>query len=458
MSKSSKKKKSKPAAEAVRGAVPKQALKETRAQSTTKTKRDPVKTIELSNAGRVEELVPIRHSRMSVSPFTFYRGAAALMAADLGAEPNSGIIVQCCGDCHLLNVGAFATPERNIIVDINDFDETHPAPFEWDIKRLVASLALAGSAAGISASAREKAGFEMARSYQREMAKHAQSRMLDIWYTKVEFDDFINLSNRKFERDRRRKNLSKELTKSSPEALQTKLIEKQKGGVWRFKEMRPLLFHQDDTQMGNVRLAYNNYLKTIPDDLAALLGHFEITDMAMKVVGTGSVGTYCAVVLLVGANDDFLVLQVKEARQSVLEPYTKPSKFENSGQRIVSGQRIMQSASDMFLGWTRGEGARHRHFFIRQLRDVKMSPNPALWDKTTLIQAAGFAGRVLAKAHAKSGEAQAITEYLGKSDKFAKSMGEYALSYAELTEADYELFVEACRSGRLPTEASEVGS
>ncbi len=418
--------------------------------------RDPVAIIESSNAGRVEELVPIRHSRMSVSPFTFYRGAAAVIAADLSTETHSGILVQSCGDCHILNFGAFATPERNIIIDLNDFDETHPAPFEWDLKRLAASLVLAANSAGMSAKSCERAAFEVAASYQKEMLKHADSRLLDIWYSKFDYQAIIDQASRKVLRDKRRKNLAKEVMKSSPEALQKKLIEKKKG-QWRFKEMPPLLYHMPDLTVDFVRNSYAQYLQSLSHDRAGLLGHFELTDIAMKVVGTGSVGTFCAVLLLVGANEDFLILQVKEARQSVLEPYMGASKFENHGQRIVVGQRIMQSASDLFLGWTKGDGKAQRHFYIRQLRDVKMSPNPAIWDKASLYQAGAFAGQILAKAHAKSGQSREISNYIGKGDRFAKAMAKYAMTYAETTESDYKLFIDACRSRRLPTEASVVG-
>ncbi len=408
------------------------------------TRRDPVEIIEKTNEGRLQELVPIRHSRMSISPFTFYRGAAAVMAADLAAQPNSGVIVQCCGDCHVLNFGAFATPERNIIIDLNDFDETHPAPFEWDIKRLAASLVLAGNSISMSTKTCQKAAFEMAQSYQIEMAKYAKTRLLDVWYSKIDYQSFIESADHEIA-VRRRKNLNKEITKSSPESLQKRLIERHNGS-WRFKEMPPLLYHAPELSE-KVFKAYDKYLESLSPDRSGLLKHFELTDIAMKVVGTGSVGTFCAVVLLVGANDDFLILQVKEARQSVLEPYTAPSKFENNGLRVVVGQRIMQSASDMFLGWT--AGATKRQFFVRQLRDVKMSPNPANWTKYTMLQLSNLAGKVLAKAHAKSGEAAAIADYIGKSYRFASSISEYALSYAELTQSDYKLFTDACRSGRL---------
>ncbi|MBP9093137.1 DUF2252 domain-containing protein [bacterium] len=415
-------------------------------------RRDPIEIIEQSNEGRLQALVPIRHSRMSISPFTFYRGAASVMAADLAAEVSSGVIVQCCGDCHVLNFGGFATPERNIIIDLNDFDETHPAPFEWDIKRLVASLVLAGNSIAMSSKTCQKAAFEMAQSYQIEMAKYAKARLLDIWYSKIDYQSFIDSADHELAA-RRRKMLNKEITKSSPESLQKKLIE-ECNGSWRFKEMPPLLYHAPELTI-KVHEAYEQYLESLSPDRSGLLGHFDLVDVAMKVVGTGSVGTFCAVLLLVGANDDFLVLQVKEARKSVLEPYTAASKFQNSGQRVVVGQRIMQSASDMFLGWA--EGARERQFFVRQLRDVKMSPNPARWNKFTMLQLSNFAGRVLAKAHAKSGEAEAIAGYIGKSDKFANSMSEFALSYADVTASDYKLFTDACQSGRLATESSIVG-
>lgn len=424
-----------------------------RATATARSERDPVAIIEQTNEGRDLQLVPTRHSRMLVSPFTFYRGAAAIMANDLAFEQNSGVTVQCCGDCHILNFGAFATPERNIIVDFNDFDETDPAPFEWDIKRLASSLVIAANSVGMSARTGEKAAFELARSYQKQMAKHASERLLDVWFSKLDLQELIEKGNKE-DRERVKKQLSKELIKSSPEVLHQKLTEK-KNGVWRFKEIPPLLYHVQDIEMKNVRKAFDVYLQSLSADRQSLLRHFEIADIARKVVGTGSVGTYCGVLLLVSANDDLLVLQVKESRKSVFEPYLGASEFANHGQRVVIGQRIMQSASDMFLGWTMGR--EDRHFYLRQLRDVKMSPNPALWSKSSILDIAMFAGKVLAKAHAKSGEASKISEYLGTGEKFAESMTKYAVKYAEQTDTDYRLFAEACRSRRIPTEASSVG-
>ncbi len=419
-----------------------------------RSKRDPVEIIEQTNEGRDQDLIPTRHTRMMVSPFTFYRGAAAIMANDLAIETNSGVFVQSCGDCHILNFGAFATPERNIIVDFNDFDETHPAPFEWDLKRLAASLVIAANSVGLSAKVGEKAAFELARSYQKEMAKHAKARLLDVWFAKLDLQTLIDKNPDKENRERVKKDLSKELIKSSPDVLHQKLTEKKKGN-WRFKEMPPLLYHAKDIEMKNVRKAYDLYLQSLSADRQSLLRHFEIADIARKVVGTGSVGTYCGVLLLVGANDDLIVLQVKEARKSVFEPYLGASEFPNHGQRVVIGQLIMQSASDMFLGWTTGQ--HDRHFYLRQLRDVKMSPNPAMWNKTVIVALAAFAGQVLARAHAKSGKSSAISEYLGSGEKFPASIAKYALSYAEQTDTDYRLFVEACRSRRIPTEASSVG-
>ncbi len=418
-------------------------------------KRDPVDLIAQGNEGRDQSLIPIRHSRMLVSPFTFYRGAAALMANDLALEPHSGIKVQCCGDCHILNFGAFATPERNIIADFNDFDETLPAPFEWDLKRLATSFVIAADSVGLSSKAGEKAALQLVISYQTTMAKYAKQRLLDVWHEKQNFDEFLDKARDKDGRARGKKYLNKELIKSSPDVLQQKLLEKQ-GRNWRFKEMPPLLYHDSFLDLKQVRMSFEGYLQSLSSDKQSLLRHFEIVDIARKVVGTGSVGTFCGVLLLEGENDDLLILQIKEARQSVLEPYLGASEFKNHGQRVVIGQRIMQSASDMFLGWSVGQKTRV-HYYIRQLRDVKLAPNPAMWNKITMWDIAIIAGKVLAKAHARSGAARAIAEYLGDSDKFAKSIAEYALSYAAQTDADYRLFAEACQSKRLPTEASSVG-
>ncbi|MBX9690213.1 MAG: DUF2252 domain-containing protein [Candidatus Obscuribacterales bacterium] len=241
--------------------------------------------------------------------------------------------------------------------------------------------------------------------------------------------------------------MAKERRKSAPEVLAQKLVTR-KNGRLKFREMPPLLFHRLDISEQNVARTYERYLNSLQEDKVALLKHFEIVDYATKVVGTGSVGTFCAVALLVGPNDDHLILQVKEARRSVLEPYTRPCAFDNQGQRIVVGQRTLQSASDMFLGWSLGENG--KHFYVRQLRDIKMSPNPALWTKPHLPKVTSFAAKILAKAHAKSGEAAAIRDYIGRGDKFAKDIAKYAISYAAQTECDYEDFSRACASGILP--------
>lgn len=425
-----------------------------RSRSSTAAKKDPVQIIADSNEGRLLDLVPIRHSRMLVSPFTYYRGAAAVMAADLAEEDTSGILVQSCGDCHILNCGAFATPERNVIIDLNDFDETHPAPFEWDLKRLAASMVLALTSVGMPVSMGQCMAYDLGRAYQAQMASYADERLLDIWYSMIDYQKFVDKALTKSRRKFLKENLAKEQRKSSPEVLEQKLVEK-KNGQYRFKELPPLLFHRNDIKEQSIQKAYDLYLKSLPGDRSALLKHFEVVDFATKVVGTGSVGTFCGVLLLVGPHDDLLILQVKEARPSVLEPYTQPCKFDNHGQRIVVGQRIMQSASDMFLGWSMGD--RGRHFYVRQLRDVKLSPIPASWTKRSLPNIANFAGMILSKAHAKSGEAPAIAEYIGKGDKFAKALAKGAVAYAAKTEADYKLFAEACSSGKLPTAQTEVG-
>ncbi|HZT35001.1 MAG TPA: DUF2252 family protein, partial [Nitrososphaera sp.] len=327
-------------------------------------------------------------------------------------------------------------------------------PFEWDLKRLAVSFVIAAASVGLSAKAGERAVLELTSSYQKAMAKFAKRRLLDVWHEKQNFEEFLENARDKEARARGRKYLSKELIKSSPDVLQEKLLEKQ-GGKWRFKELPPLLYHDPHVDLKHVRIAFDGYLQSLSADKHALLKHFEIVDIARKVVGTGSVGTFCGVLLLEGDNDDLLILQIKEARNSVLEPYLGESEFDNHGQRVVIGQRIMQSASDMFLGWTVGKTG--LHLYLRQLRDVKLAPNPAMWNKTTMWDIAIIAGKVLAKAHARSGAARAIAEYLGDSDQFAESMAVYAQAYAELTYSDYRLFAEACQSKRLPTEASSVG-
>ena len=413
--------------------------------------RDITRVLEESNKGRVPELIPIRYGRMLTSPFTFFRGSAALMAQDLAGTPNSGFIVQACGDCHIQNFGVFATPERKIVVDINDFDETLPAPWEWDVKRLAASLVLAATANKFSAGLGQEAAFLMAQAYSRYMSELSQLSSLQVWYSHIEVDKAMGIAMS--ETRRRMQGLLKEgMAKSSIEVMMDKLTVKVDGQP-RFKDIPPLLCHIEDWKVGHEsKQAFDEYLKTLPEDRRVLLDNFKMVDLARKVVGIGSVGTVCGIVLLVGSDNDALILQIKEARKSVLEPYVGASKYSHQGQRVVCGQKLMQAASDMFLGWTTGRAPARRHFFVRQLRDVKIGVNTAYWSKQDFKVLPKLVGEILARAHARSGDAAVMLGYLGKSDAFAEAMAAYGADYAKQTERDYLQFVKACKAGILKAQ------
>jgi uncharacterized protein (DUF2252 family) len=405
--------------------------------------------IEDANKGRIHELIPIRYGRMLASPFSFYRGTAALMAYDLNNLPRSNIELQICGDCHILNFGAFATPERNVIVDINDFDETIRGPWEWDVKRLAASFVLAARSINLPDAAGKQAAVTMVRSYKESMLSYANMTYLDTWYSKIQYDDFARaIAGRG--RQTQKRTLEKAELKSSPKALLDKYTEGQDGGH-KFKEMPPLLYHVSKDEVQIAQHAYSSYLQTLPEERRVLLERYETADIARKVVGIGSVGTLCAVLLMKASKRDFMILQIKEARPSALQPYVRKSPYIHQGQRVVVGQRIMQSASDIFLGWTTGrkEG---RQFFIRQLRDVKLSVIPDDWDRAQIMDVAKFAGLVLAKAHARSGDPAVLSGYMGKSNAFEKAIAKFSVMYADQTELDFEEFSKACRTGRLKCE------
>ena len=413
--------------------------------------RDVIEIVEKSNDGRIKELVPIRYARMLQSPFTFFRGSAALMAADLAQTPSMGQFVQACGDCHLQNFGAFATPERNIVVDINDFDETLPAPWEWDVKRLATSYVLAAIDNKYDMDFGQEAAFIMAQSYREYMSELSKMSVMEVWYSHIHQDDLVDQVSPDTAK-RALKIREDAVRKSSPELLMEKFTTSSDGSL-RFKEMPPLLCHMEGVSAGLAeKEAFTEYLNTLSDDRRFLLEKFEVVDIARKVVGIGSVGTLCGVILLVSSEDDVLVLQIKEARKSVLEPFAGASRYTHHGQRIVQGQRLMQAASDIFLGWVTGIRKPFRHFFIRQLRDVKISANSALWSKRDFKVMAKAMGQILARAHARSGYPAVLNGYLGKSDEFETAIAAYALEYATQTSRDHMVFQKACKSGRLPVQ------
>ncbi len=366
-------------------------------------RRDPLSLLEASNKGRIPELIPIRYGRMVKTPFTFYRGAALNMAADLAGMPATGLQVQACGDCHLLNFGDFATPERRVIFDVNDMDETLPAPWEWDVKRLAASVVLACRNNGFSERAARDAALSCVRSYREHMAEFAQMSVLDVWYSSIEVEKTLPTLRDKETRQRHQRLLAKARARSVQEHDFPKLAALA-GKKPVIKDNPPLIYHPQneggEALLTRAREAFGAYRESLQEDRRVLLDRFELKDIAIKVVGVGSVGTFCAVMLLMASDRDPLFLQVKEARRSVLEPYAGRSVYPNHGQRVVNGYRLMQSASDIFLGWTKGKLG--RHFYVRRLKDMKISPMVELFKPVMMTQYAEICARTLARAHARS--------------------------------------------------------
>jgi uncharacterized protein (DUF2252 family) len=413
--------------------------------------RDPLALIEQSNQGRVEKLLPIRFTRMAESAFAFFRGTAILQAHDLKGTPSAGVTVQCCGDCHLMNFGGFATPERALVFDINDFDETHPGPFEWDVKRLAVSFVLAARWLEFSdADARQPLQALLA-AYRTTQARFAEMTVLETWYARIAFDDVLhNPANDPKYLKRLKKAVEKARENTSEHVFHkiTTTVE----GKPRIVDQPPLLYHADPAEfdVGRDVLPFlANYRSSLSRDRQALFDRYQLVDGAYKVVGVGSVGTRCYILLFLGNQDDHLFLQVKEARPSVLEGLAGPAEFANNGERVVSGQRLMQAASDIFLGWSR---APQGDFYIRQMRDMKLAPNLAGYTLAMLTDYADLCGRGLARAHAKSGEAATITGYLGNGSAFDEAVTHYALAYADQVAKDYDRFKAATRSGRFPVE------
>ncbi len=417
---------------------------------------DPVALLQSQDAMRVPELVPIRWGRMSASPFTFYRGAALLMASDLSATPDSGLTVQACGDAHLLNFGIFASPERTLLFDVNDFDETLPGPWEWDLKRLVTSLVLAGRDAGFNAAETRDAALAAARSYRERMAGYAEMADLDVYYSKVAAEEIVRLAKKTagVSKGGVEQVLAKARTRDSLHAL-TKLTNTV-DGMPRIIDAPPLIAHlsveQADLEQV-ARKAFADYRATLQEDHRQLVERYRFADLAMKVVGVGSVGTVSLIVLLVGRDDgDPLFLQLKEAGPSVLERFVGRSRYRNQGRRVVAGQRLMQAASDIFLGWVRVAGGQQRDYYWRQLRDMKGSfavedPRP-----NGLALYGGICAWALARAHARTGDRIAIAAYLGKSDRFDLAVADFAEGYADQVERDYAVIQKAIKDGRIHAE------
>jgi len=386
------------------------------------------------------------------STFTFFRGSAALMAYDLATTPVTGIRVQACGDCHLLNFGAFATPERNLVFDLNDFDETLPAPWEWDLKRLVVSFLIAGRDNRLSDADGRIAVLECVRAYREHLRECSRMRPLEVWYQRMEEQAVIKAAPsakaRKFRQqiaDRARERVIENLFPK---------ITREVGGRHRLVDQPPILFHVTEPGFEErVQEAAADYRNSLSDERRVLLDRYRLEDFALKVVGIGSVGTRCYIGLLFSEDGHPLILQFKEAVRSVLEPYARKSAYDNQGQRVVVGQRLMQSSSDIFLGWVRGR--RGYDFYVRQLRDMKMSMPVEGFSAARLKLYAEMCGWTLARAHAKSGDAATISGYLGKGDTFDRAMGEFAVAYADQTQKDHAALAKAIRSGRVKALAEE---
>ena len=416
----------------------------------SETSRDPIDILLASDADRIGSLVPIRYGRMLQSPFAFYRGSAGIMAADLSATANSGIYVQACGDCHLMNFGGFATPERNILFDINDFDETLPAPWEWDVKRLATSFVLAARSIGLPEKAGRETAIACVRTYRKRLAKYSRMPPLDAWYARITADDIINISPPR-DRARIEKRLAKIAQQDGSEVDFPK-ITNMVGGRLGIRDRPPLIYHPEGARGSEfetvVKQIFGAYRETLSEDRRVLLDHYRVIDAAIMVVGVGSVGRRCWIALLMSDCNDPLFLQLKEAVPSVLEPYSGKSVYLQHGQRVVMGQRLMQPASDLFLGWGTSDAA-DKQFYVRQLRDAKIKPLVETFDREMLLGYAKACGWVLARAHAKAGDSARISGYLGSSDKFDEAVGDFSVAYADQAERDHATLKDAVRQGKV---------
>ncbi|MEU2114621.1 DUF2252 domain-containing protein [Streptomyces sp. NPDC016459] len=425
---------------------------------------DPLTILEAQSATRLPELVPIRYGRMTESPFRFYRGAAAIMASDLAGTPRSGLTAQLCGDAHLLNFRLLASPERQLMFDINDFDETHPGPWEWDVKRLSASFVIAGRANGFDDAERARIVRSTVRSYREAMIRFAGMRTIDVWYAKIDAAGLEKLGADRLHKSGR-KRLARAMEKArSRDSLQAfAKVTHSVDGKPMIAADPPLLVPigdlLPDVERGALERQFRGlierYGRTLSSDRRTLLEDYRLVDVARKVVGVGSVGTRCWIFLLLGRDDrDPLFLQAKEADTSVLAPYVGASRYHNQGERVVSGQRLMQATSDILLGWERVDGidGRQRDFYVRQLRDWKGIAMPETMNPRRMEAFGELCGVTLARAHARSGDRIAIAAYLGGGESFDRALATFAEAYADQNERDHRALVDAVRAGRLPAE------
>ncbi|TFH03591.1 MAG: DUF2252 domain-containing protein [Methanosarcina sp.] len=422
---------------------------------------DPISLLQEQDRTRLKQLLPIKYGRMLESPFTFMRGSAAVMASDLATTPVTGLQVQLCGDAHLLNFGVFATPERKLVFDINDFDETYPGPWEWDLKRLAASAVVAGRDNGFEDEVNRKLAMVVSRYYRRAMVRFAQAAFLDVWYYHVEMDKVLEV----FEKSSRKagKNAQK-VVKKARESTREHAIEKFTevvDGRRRIRNDPPLLARLSEilpeerkAEMTEqyVKKLYQDFVSTLPEERHHLVSHFRISDGALRVGGIGSIGTRCIIFLLEGTEkDEALILQLKETGPSVLEPYVEKKDYASQARRVVVGQKLMQAASDIFLGWIE-DPATGIQYYWRQLKDMKGSFDVNSLDEAGLETYLKVCSVCLARAHARTGDAASISGYIGKSDTFCEAITDFAVAYADQTESDYQALKEAVKSGRITAE------
>jgi uncharacterized protein (DUF2252 family) len=426
----------------IRKSVPREAHAE---WSPSADRADPVTVLAAGDPDRIEDLLPIRYGRMSVSPFAYLRGSAAVMTSDLATLPSTGIQVQLCGDCHLMNFGLFATPERNLVFGLNDFDETAPGPWEYDVKRLATSFAVAARDVGLDDRSARKVAEAAVRSYRDRMWEHVEQSPLEIWYERISLDEEIERAPDAKARERR-KRVRERARQRVGDSLFPKLA-RADGGQMSIVDQPPLLFHP---HLENAEALAHDFLETYRSSLASdrrvLFDRYQLRDAAVKVVGVGSVGTRCLVALMSSLDSHPLFLQIKEAGPSVIQTFGAAPPSAHEGERVVFGQRLMQPASDIFLGW--GTGAGGRHFYVRQLRDMKLSLVLER-DVQSLARLAKYCGRALARGHANSGDAASIAGYLGRGDRFCDAVGSFAMRYVDQTVSDHAALTDAILDGRV---------
>lgn len=429
---------------AIRNAVPRSLHA---AWSPPPNRADIVEMLEASNRDRLPNLIPLRYQRLSQSPFAFYRGSTVVMAADLACLPTTNIRLQSCGDCHLQNFGWYATPERNLIFDLNDFDETCRAPWEWDLKRLVVSVVLAARELQASQTKQQELAQLVCREYRLLLADYQYLAPVEMWYARLDAHTLLKHSS-EIASKKRTQQIIDAAQRRTIDRLLPKLTEGA-GDSLKFKENPPLIFHPtgEDAFAQEFTRMMHEYRATLSDERRLLLDRYRVVDFAYKVVGVGSVGLRCGIILLLDPDDAPLVLQIKEARASVAQNYVGASSHEHHGHRIVHGQRVMQAASDMFLGWTGDSSG--RQYYVRQLRDMKMAPNVETMSLHELEEFSMLCAWTLARGHAKSGDVAGITGYLGSGTQFDEALGAFGVAYANQVEVDFQVYQRAVGSGRI---------